>query len=715
MPQLIQSNSVLPSTLKVPIMPGVLMPGNIIHKEPVIPCIIPTSTNAAAVMTPPQSQQIQAKTTAANANVQQQQQQQYTLRENVGNMATLTHKTTTQIPNPGTTTVTTMMTTSIPTIGTPTPTTNTTANGNSNNTTSTAISLTTPTPTTTITTTLTKTPTLTVRHSNQAPKSPPRWPLRPGVMVHVSSDTKENLAVNRMTLKPNATLANLTGSTVNDSSVSSSTTLNNSAGNGTQTTLLNVTGGNGSRTATLGRMGNRQGRMMVGKTQPEVEVIASTNNNNNNNTESNHAHEGEGCGESPSNDTKIMMGAGISTDLSTELHNMENVTSNQARATNSPEDGVTEIQRLTAGTETEIRVAAEQQTSPSQPADNKILARKSHLQRVEQFFVNIFFKRRSTAPNTCRDSQRSHVGLLGGKFWKRSEAASPFAAEHRLKGIRSSGSVTYKKCAKTTASNTSTTNTISTTTATTMSSRSLESHSTTTTNHTNTTTNLITTTPVITTAISQQQIPQPQTLTPQHPQSPQVVRTQPQPQPQPQQQHLRPLPVSMISTGPSLNTNHPVIYADPKNVRNTSSATTNVKRTAAVVINTTNSNSTTNVTPSTALNRPGNTPADTISLNSSTRSTRKGILKAPTPPPRPPPPIRRVVVSHRESQAQPQQARPLAKRLVQRSVSLVCPGPKTERVQIKNHFICKLAMKISENQKKNALKSQLLEKCKKSG
>lgn len=30
-------------------------------------------------------------------------------------------------------------------------------------------------------------------HENETPKSPPKWPLRPGVMVHVKTDTKENL------------------------------------------------------------------------------------------------------------------------------------------------------------------------------------------------------------------------------------------------------------------------------------------------------------------------------------------------------------------------------------------------------------------------------------------------------------------------------------------------------------------------------------------
>ncbi|KAH8233853.1 hypothetical protein KR032_000185, partial [Drosophila birchii] len=48
------------------------------------------------------------------------------------------------------------------------------------------------------------TPTKINRPSGCVPKSPPRWPIRPGVMLHVSNDTKENLTVNRMTIKPNS-------------------------------------------------------------------------------------------------------------------------------------------------------------------------------------------------------------------------------------------------------------------------------------------------------------------------------------------------------------------------------------------------------------------------------------------------------------------------------------------------------------------------------
>ncbi|XP_055919479.1 uncharacterized protein LOC129951381 [Eupeodes corollae] len=60
------------------------------------------------------------------------------------------------------------------------------------------------------------------------------------------------------------------------------------------------------------------------------------------------------------------------------------------------------------------------------------------------------FKRRKDDDRT-RDSQRSHVGLLNSMlnapkaFWRQKDDSNPFSSEHRLKGIRCSGSVTYKK------------------------------------------------------------------------------------------------------------------------------------------------------------------------------------------------------------------------------------------------------------------------------
>lgn len=42
-----------------------------------------------------------------------------------------------------------------------------------------------------------------VQNEDEAPKSPPKWPLRPGVLVHVKTDTKENLHAAR-TQSPNS-------------------------------------------------------------------------------------------------------------------------------------------------------------------------------------------------------------------------------------------------------------------------------------------------------------------------------------------------------------------------------------------------------------------------------------------------------------------------------------------------------------------------------
>ncbi|KAH8286528.1 hypothetical protein KR054_010889, partial [Drosophila jambulina] len=48
------------------------------------------------------------------------------------------------------------------------------------------------------------TPSKANRLPGSIPKSPPRWPIRPGVMLHVSNNTKENLTINRMTINPNS-------------------------------------------------------------------------------------------------------------------------------------------------------------------------------------------------------------------------------------------------------------------------------------------------------------------------------------------------------------------------------------------------------------------------------------------------------------------------------------------------------------------------------
>ncbi|EDW79217.2 LOW QUALITY PROTEIN: uncharacterized protein Dwil_GK12999 [Drosophila willistoni] len=175
-------------------------------------------------------------------------------------------------------------------------------------------------------------------HGN-IPKSPPRWPLRPGVMVHVSSDTKENLAVNRMTLKPNLSGAGQAGN-ASQLSAQLSAVLND-----TQTTNSNST-------------------MLTEATSSGPEATY--------------------CLESPS---------GIMPSAST---------------TNSSS-------------------------------------------RVERILAFVFRRAKKSPDDGIRDSQRSHVGLLQ-TFWRgrgnnndvaaagAAAAASPFGVQHRLKGIRCSGS-----------------------------------------------------------------------------------------------------------------------------------------------------------------------------------------------------------------------------------------------------------------------------------
>ncbi|XP_075160209.1 uncharacterized protein LOC142233241 [Haematobia irritans] len=667
-PQLLTgSNTVLPDTLKVPIVPSIIVP----TLATVPPQYIKEPINNPNTQPSVMSMQTQNQLQTPISNVIN------TPRENASKgTSTLNPKTQTQMQMQ-ISTATTKCTSNIA------PDSHNTSTHTNTNTTSTSTMAGT---VATISTT-SVTPTLSVRHCTQAPKSPPRWPLRPGVMVHVSSDTKENLAVNRMTLKPNATLANLTASTVNDSSVSSST-LNNSASNTTQTTSLNVTATNTSALLqnshsqviqTLSRMGRQQGRILnSNKVEEEMGNLTNNNNNNNNNTNVKSGTEAlgninstTGTSTSTNTGTKVMMmSEEISSDLQTEMRNIENVMTSQANTTVAEEEQANEIQRLTGGVEggvqekeirVEVTTSQEETAQQGQNAETMKMGKKSRLDRVEDFFVSIFFKRRSSPTSTCRDSQRSHVGLLGGKFWKRSEnngaavsnTADPFATEHRLKGIRSSGSVTYKKCAKTSTSATNRNSSIVTSTSSSCS-RANETCNTTIQSSCQTNTNLINT-PVITRTltISQQQKPQPQ-------QQPSTGPAAPHHQ-VPTNSH--PLPQSVISMGPSSNTNHPAISGDPKNAHNISNVTTNDAM----------SNRPINVTPSTASNVTANRPSDSNSQNSSMRSIRKGILKAPTPPPRPPPPpLKRP----------PPPSTTLHQKRVQRSSSLVCPMPKVERVQI---------------------------------
>uniref|UniRef100_A0A1I8PB86 Ig-like domain-containing protein n=1 Tax=Stomoxys calcitrans TaxID=35570 RepID=A0A1I8PB86_STOCA len=440
-PQLITGgNTVLPDTLKMPIMSSMLVP----TLAAAVPQIeehvqIPKTITTATQMT----QQQETKTTTQqtpSANVK------FTLRQNISNKPT-TLDTKATPPSPTQTTTTSTTTTAIASTAPSNNSTLTTTSNHSH----------------TGTRTATTTPTLSVRHCTQAPKSPPRWPLRPGVMVHVSSDTKENLAVNRMTLKPTATLANLTASTVNDSSMSSST-LNTSVSNNnsTQTTLLNVTGtdcGTGipQNTATLGRGSGIPGRVDNFNAKQVVvdRLLANNSNNNNNNEQTNIIPTNLDCTKTDTKATKMMMSGEISLDLQTELRVMDAKQTGQGKQ----QEGI-EIEKFTAAAaaqEKEICVDVTPRNDDEMgiQGTKKEICKKSRLERVEDFIVKIFFKRRRSSPsNTCRDSQRSHVGLLGGKFWKRPDgnggtaiasSTSPFATEHRLKGIRSSGSAVQEK------------------------------------------------------------------------------------------------------------------------------------------------------------------------------------------------------------------------------------------------------------------------------
>lgn len=284
------------------------------------------------------------------------------------------------------------------------------------------------------------TPTLSVR-CTQVPKSPPRWPLRPGVMVHVSSDTKENLAVNRMTLKPTATLANLTVSTVNDSSVSSSTLNNSSAANNTQTTLLNVSR-QSSTTMTLGRIG-RQSRIQTQDLAFKEEEVVGRELETKDNCNNKQEQLTLSCQTLPSRG-KLATKPTTNLTISADTQDIINLTTHIDMPAEEVENTM-ELKQSQNKQDEDIEAEEEMERNlenpPAETDVTRLNVKLTNLQKVEQFFSNIFFKRTSKA-NTCRDSQRSHVGLLGGKFWKRSESStqSPFSSEHRLKGIRSSGS-----------------------------------------------------------------------------------------------------------------------------------------------------------------------------------------------------------------------------------------------------------------------------------
>ncbi|XP_065720764.2 uncharacterized protein nrm isoform X2 [Drosophila suzukii] len=191
------------------------------------------------------------------------------------------------------------------------------------------------------------------RFNANPPKSPPRWPIRPGVMLHVNSNTKENLAVNRMTLNRN--LCN-SGGHMSELSAQLSAVLRESHARSDSTILT---------------------------------------------------------------DESVVFEKNAASQLSTaETAQLKIVKENKSGAELEPLDVLP--------------------ATTSCSGQNKL----GHI-------LSLLFKKNA---NDCtRDSQRSHVGLLQ-TFWRglaSNESTPQFGTQHRLKGIRCSGSVTYKKAKET--------------------------------------------------------------------------------------------------------------------------------------------------------------------------------------------------------------------------------------------------------------------------
>uniref|UniRef100_A0A1B0B4L7 Uncharacterized protein n=1 Tax=Glossina palpalis gambiensis TaxID=67801 RepID=A0A1B0B4L7_9MUSC len=454
----------------------------------------------------------------------------------------------------------------------------------------------------------TTTPILSIRrNTNQAPKSPPRWPLRPGVMVHVRNDTKENLAVNRMTLKPNALLLpKLTAQgSITDSSFSSSAL--NASINTTQTTLLNGTQDSNlvdRRALNHDQQGNL---IVIKKQQQQHRVVAQQHIKNDKNEKYQNT---------------LILPINYAINHSTDDNSMTPTALKNETLRLTEQNPELEIRQLEAVSASNSAPIAERPIKP---------VKQTNYQRLRNLIANIFFKRSHPCNDDgIRDSQRSHVGLLGGKFWRKPEAGdkSPFAKEHRLKGIRSSGSVTYKKCAKRTTATTTTysTCTVSAThhhnIANEFENNNINNNGT---NHNNlvnnTQTSLYCT---VTDSIISTKALTPVTVTAQL--APLTM------------QHQRPLPASAILIEPSLNISHPRLQNVTPSINNN---------------NVTNNNNTTTTViqsiPSTIMSsreNRSNTVRNTNSNANNQKSTLKGILKSPTPPPRPAPPLLKRSVSH---------------------------------------------------------------------
>lgn len=223
-----------------------------------------------------------------------------------------------------------------------------------------------------------------------APKSPPRWPLRPGVMVHVRNETKKNLTVNRMTLKPSLPPFKQSSSTAHDLSfVSMDSHPPSQEGDVTMSTLLDSSLAVSATTPISSEQQQPQQQPQQQRCANEVTSI---------NEVLGHSQE-----EAP-NVELLLMSPALSSIPSLPI------TTNDNELTSLPRD---------------------RQLKPT------------NVYQCLQGFMSRLFRRTNFA-DTTRDSQRSHVGLLANKFWKRLDVnkseKSAFSVEHRLKGIRCSGS-----------------------------------------------------------------------------------------------------------------------------------------------------------------------------------------------------------------------------------------------------------------------------------
>ncbi|XP_070064173.1 uncharacterized protein nrm isoform X6 [Drosophila virilis] len=264
------------------------------------------------------------------------------------------------------------------------------------------------------------TPLPTTRNSSlhaTVPKSPPRWPLRPGVMLHVSSDTKENLAVNRMTLKPNPNPNTNPSANASQLSAQLSAVLNDSQTNSNSTMLTEVA---------------------VTVIEQAADTAAST-----------------ATAASPA---AIATAAAAAAAAANRRLMKTNPTDIALPSTDATDAATAEaLPELTACLANPTATTA---ATAGAAATASATAAPSSMQRILDF---VFRRAKRSSDDGTRDSQRSHVGLLQ-TFWRgRGSQESPFAAQHRLKGIRCSGSVTYKKTPTATATNSTTTSTTTTT------------------------------------------------------------------------------------------------------------------------------------------------------------------------------------------------------------------------------------------------------------